>query len=1155
MLGSFLRRLDDQLQGDRQNSDANLFWFVSFILVSTFLLTTAFSVTTVRSGNTPPTNLITPTQASFPSETETATPTLLMPSETPTLPLILTVVGSVTPEETITETLTVSPIITDTAFITPTDTTTSTLTETPTATAISTLEEHLTVTLTTTVSPALCAPIPVDVVLVIDRSSSMRGQPLADAKQAAKSFAASMNLEIDQIGLVSFASSGQLDQPLTHNQGAITNAIDNLITSNGTNIIAGIAQAQSELTSTRHNAAASRVIILLSDGQPNVGTPLETIQAAASAKQVGIHIITIGLGSQLDENLMRSLATQGTDYYHAPNPSDLLEIYQTIAQGLRCDTPIPTLAVAPLWSLTPSPTPTRTGTVTSVSSLTPSMTVTPTTTPQSTSSATPSFTPSRRHTPSSTPSFAPSKILTPTGTHQKPHANKQSVSLAEDQSLEIRLTGFDADNKALTYKIKKPPLHGEFHGKAPNLIYFPYPDYYGADSFMFEVDNGVVNSAPARVDIDVRSINDVPIAQDDRYNTLVDTTLSLVLPGLLGNDSDVDGDTIRPRIVNQPIHGSLTLQVNGSFIYMPASHYTGSDSFTYQVFDGKTNSNIAHVSIDVRRTNTTPLANSEQVTTPEDTMLTINLTASDLENDSLTYTITVPPLHGKLSGKAPNFVYKPDLNYNQPDRFNFTVSDGFFTSNEASVSINISPVNDPPIAAGDPNFSLDEDATLSAPVGGILANDQDADGDPFTAVLTRDGNVRHGELTLNADGSFIYKPFHNYNGHDSFTYTANDGALNSNTVIVDINIRPVSDAPVCDAFDPSFEGIGGGNQEIPLSCHDDDGDSLQPTVQATPIHGSVSVSGEKFIYVPDEGYYGPDTFIYNMSDGELTSNAVPVVIPNNQLRKPILIKPTDGETLVQSLPPFEWQFVWNAPADPCYSIITINDLNGPVVYTPVHSLFGEQYKYVYQHTVNIPDDKLESWSWSVIAQCGESKSTSKLQNFRVGNAPIDPFGLLGTGVNIATMISMVMPIIIPVPVIYALIYIISLMLFIINFEKAALIVDQSRIMRIFLLNIDYFVRLEVVLLLLESYKISNIKKRSAVARELAKINREFASINADFVQARKDQDSKRENLILTRYNGLEEKRKQYNEEITAQVKNLQIKYKNRYEKLKFWRQE
>src|SRR5439155_2762215 len=118
-----------------------------------------------------------------------------------------------------------------------------------------------------------------------------------------------------------------------------------------------------------------------------------------------------------------------------------------------------------------------------------------------------------------------------------------------------------------------------------------------------------------------RAVNDAPVAVNDSYSTAEDTTLDVVATGVLSNDSDVDGDTLSAVLVSQPTHGSLTLNSNGSFSYVPTSNYLGSDSFTYKANDGLADSGIATVNITIGGVNDAPVAVDDSYSTAEDTTL------------------------------------------------------------------------------------------------------------------------------------------------------------------------------------------------------------------------------------------------------------------------------------------------------------------------------------------------------------------------------------------------------------------------------------------------------------------------------------------------------------------------------------------------------
>ena len=124
----------------------------------------------------------------------------------------------------------------------------------------------------------------------------------------------------------------------------------------------------------------------------------------------------------------------------------------------------------------------------------------------------------------------------------------------------------------------------------------------GPGSYTFDVcvSDGVVSDCET-VTVTVNEVNAAPVAADDSYSTVEDTVLTVAVPGVLGNDTDVDGDALTAVRVDAPAHGTLTLNPDGSFIYEPAANYSGGDSFTYQANDGHADSNVATVSLVVTR--------------------------------------------------------------------------------------------------------------------------------------------------------------------------------------------------------------------------------------------------------------------------------------------------------------------------------------------------------------------------------------------------------------------------------------------------------------------------------------------------------------------------------------------------------------------------
>src|SRR6266508_2625040 len=278
--------------------------------------------------------------------------------------------------------------------------------------------------------------------------------------------------------------------------------------------------------------------------------------------------------------------------------------------------------------------------------------------------------------------------------------------------------------------------------------------------------------------------------------------------------------------------------------------------------------------------NDPPTATDQVLVTAEETPKSVVLVGSDPDGDTLTFAIVTPPSHGTLTASGPNVTYIPATNYYGPDSFRFTVNDGFAGSNIATVSITVTPVIDAPIA-NDDTYTTSEDATLTIVAGnGVLGNDSDPDGDGLQALVV--SAPTHGTLTLNADGSFSYTPAANYNGPDSFSYRASDGAATSGIATVSIGIGPVNDAPV--AANDSY----GTNEDAMLTVPapgvlgndtDVDGNALESVLVSGPAHGTLTLNADgSFSYTPAPNYNGPDSFSYKATDGSVDSNVAAISI-------------------------------------------------------------------------------------------------------------------------------------------------------------------------------------------------------------------------------------------------------------------------------------
>ena len=392
-----------------------------------------------------------------------------------------------------------------------------------------------------------------------------------------------------------------------------------------------------------------------------------------------------------------------------------------------------------------------------------------------------------------------------TAVNDAPVAVADHYSTNEDTAATVAAPGVlandtDVDQDAVTAVLLGGPAHGALGLNADgSFTYTPAANFNGSDSFTYQATDGTAASNVGTVTITVNAVNDLPVAVADDYATAEDEALTVAAPGVLGNDTDVEGGTLTAVLATGPAHGTLTLHADGSFGYTPAANFNGTDSFTYTGNDGSADSSPATVTITIAAVNDVPLAINDAYTTNEDGLLAIAAAGvlandTDVEHTALTAVLVGGPAHGTFELTADgSFTYAPAANFNGTDSFTYQVTDGTAESNVATVTLTVNAVNDAPVAAVD-SYATTEDTALTIGAPGVLANDTDVDSAALTADLVSE--PAHGTLSLNADGSFTYTPAANFSGSDSFSYRANDGGTPSTVATVTIMVSAVNDAPV-----------------------------------------------------------------------------------------------------------------------------------------------------------------------------------------------------------------------------------------------------------------------------------------------------------------------------------------------------------------------
>ncbi len=188
--------------------------------------------------------------------------------------------------------------------------------------------------------------------------------------------------------------------------------------------------------------------------------------------------------------------------------------------------------------------------------------------------------------------------------------------------------------------------------------------------------------------------NTSPVAQNDAYNVPRNGTLSVYAPGVLANDTDVDGDTLTAVLSDDVSRGALTLNENGSFTYTPTPNTSGTDSFTYWAYDGSAYSNTATVTITVHTSNSASVAQADAYKVAVDRESSVAAPGvlandTDANGDNLAAILVSPVTHGSLTLNANgSFSYTPDPNYLSAS-FTYKANDGLADSSTQTVTITV----------------------------------------------------------------------------------------------------------------------------------------------------------------------------------------------------------------------------------------------------------------------------------------------------------------------------------------------------------------------------------------------------------------------------------------------------------------------------------
>ncbi|WP_420605074.1 tandem-95 repeat protein [Vibrio parahaemolyticus] len=260
---------------------------------------------------------------------------------------------------------------------------------------------------------------------------------------------------------------------------------------------------------------------------------------------------------------------------------------------------------------------------------------------------------------------------------------------------------------------------------------------------------------------------------------------------LLSNVDDEDKDTLSvENLIIDKGNGTLVDNGDGTWTFTPQINDDTEVSFTFDIIDDEDLVVSGSANLDILPINDAPNAENDVITTEEDTAVTIDVLVndSDVEGDALSIqSASVPSEQGSVDIVDGKLVFTPAENFNGEATITYIVTDGDLTD-EAKVTVTVTPVNDSPVAVDD-TTSIQEDTAVTIDV---LTNDTDVDGDKLS-IESASVPKEQGTVEV-VDGKLVFTPVENFNGHAEITYTVTDGQLTDEAKVT-VTVNPVNDAP------------------------------------------------------------------------------------------------------------------------------------------------------------------------------------------------------------------------------------------------------------------------------------------------------------------------------------------------------------------------
>ncbi|MCQ4167703.1 putative Ig domain-containing protein, partial [Tahibacter harae] len=423
--------------------------------------------------------------------------------------------------------------------------------------------------------------------------------------------------------------------------------------------------------------------------------------------------------------------------------------------------------------------------------------------------------------------------------NRAPVADAQSLSLEQGGSAAVTLSGSDADNDPLSFRVTTPPQHGSLSGTPPALTYTPASAFSGSDSFAYVANDSLLDSTPATVSITVTAANRAP--------TVTSTAITTATAGSAYRydveATDPDNDTLTYALIDPPSGASID-SGTGVIRWTPTTQQVGSHTFAVRVSDGHGGTGAQDFTLTVSNANHAPEITSTAITTASvGTPYSYDVDATDADNDTLTYTLSNPPSGMSIDTATGAISWTPAANQAGPHSVTILVSDGHGGSDEQSFSIDVGAANRPP--------AFTSTAPTQATRGEAWRYDAQA-SDPDGDVLAYDLDEAPAGMTVDAaSGRLDWIPGDEQVGTHAVSLRVSDGRGGSAVQDFSVTVIAVNRPPRITST-PVVAGVAGTAYRYDVNATDPDNDALTYRLVDFPAGMSINATTGVIDWLPTD---------------------------------------------------------------------------------------------------------------------------------------------------------------------------------------------------------------------------------------------------------------------------------------------------------------